>query len=81
MDVFLDLIAAFRQHDFDLVESRAHRVVHWQRAGSLEHSRRHGEMADLLIDPPVRKFGMMDVQSFDRIVQAGYDRTRELLES
>jgi predicted acylesterase/phospholipase RssA/CRP-like cAMP-binding protein len=49
--------------------------------GTLEHSRRHGDMADLLIDPPVRKFGMMDVRSFDRIVQAGYDRTRELLES
>lgn len=49
--------------------------------GTLEHSRRHGEMADLLIDPPVRQFGMMDTKSFDRIVQAGYDRTRELLES
>lgn len=49
--------------------------------GTLEQSRRHGDMADLLIDPPVRKFGMMDVRSFDRIVQAGYDRTRELLES
>ncbi|MDX1555039.1 MAG: patatin-like phospholipase family protein, partial [Xanthomonadales bacterium] len=48
--------------------------------GTLEHSRRHGEMADLLIDPPVRKFGMMDVGSFDAIVRAGYDRTRELLE-
>lgn len=49
--------------------------------GTLEHSRRHGEMADLLIDPPVRQFGMMDTRSFDRIVQAGYDRARELLES
>lgn len=48
--------------------------------GTLEHSRRHGQMADLLIDPPVRQFGMMDVKSFDRIVQAGYDRARELLE-
>jgi len=48
--------------------------------GTLEHSRRHGEMADLLIDPAVRQFGMMDVKSFDQIVQAGYDRTRELLD-
>jgi len=48
--------------------------------GTLEHSRQHGEMADLLIDPPVRQFGMMDVRSFDQIVQAGYDRARNLLE-
>lgn len=48
--------------------------------GTLEHSRRHGDMADLLIDPPVRQFGMMDTGSFDAIVQAGYDRARELLE-
>lgn len=48
--------------------------------GTLEHSRRHGEMADLLIDPPVRQFGMMDVKSFDLIVQAGYERARELLD-
>lgn len=47
--------------------------------GTLEHIRKHGEMADLLIDPPVRRFGMMDTKSFDLIVQAGYDRTRELL--
>jgi predicted acylesterase/phospholipase RssA len=48
--------------------------------GTLEHTRRHGEMADLLIDPQVRQFGMMDVRSFDRIVQAGYERTLELLD-
>lgn len=47
--------------------------------GTLEHSRRNGEMADLLIDPPVRQFGMMDVGSFDAIVQAGYERGCELL--
>jgi NTE family protein len=49
--------------------------------GTLELARRHGEMADLLIDPPVRQFGMMDTRSFDRIVQAGYDRAKELLDS
>jgi len=48
--------------------------------GTLEHSRQHGKMADLLIDPPVRQFGMMEVKSFDRIVRAGYDRAKELLE-
>lgn len=49
--------------------------------GTLEHSRLHGEMADLLIDPPVRQFGMMDTRSFDRIVQVGYERAREVLET
>lgn len=48
--------------------------------GTLELSRRHGEMADLLIDPQVRQFGIMDVASFDDIVEAGYVRARELLE-
>jgi hypothetical protein len=38
-------------------------------------------MADLLIDPQVRRFGMTDVKSFDQIVQAGYERASELLEN
>ncbi len=38
-------------------------------------------MADLLIDPKVRRFGMTDVKSFDQIVQAGYERASELLET
>jgi len=49
-------------------------------AGTQEEVRRHGAMADLLIDPQVRRFGMTDVKSFDQIVQAGYERARELLE-
>lgn len=50
-------------------------------AGTQEEVRRHGAMADLLIDPQVRRFGMTDVKSFDQIVQAGYERARELLEN
>ena len=50
-------------------------------AGTLEEVRRLGAMADLLIDPHVRQFGMMDVKSFDQIVQAGYQRACELLEN
>lgn len=49
-------------------------------AGTREQVRRNGAIADLLINPPVRGFGMTDVKSFEKIVQAGYDRTRELLE-
>jgi NTE family protein len=48
---------------------------------TLEHVHQHGALADLLIDPPVRQFGMTDVKSYDRIVQAGYQRACELLEN
>ncbi len=50
-------------------------------AGTLEEVRRLGRMADLLIDPDIRQFGMTDVKSFDHIVQAGYQRACELLEN
>ena len=50
-------------------------------AGTQEEVRRHGAMADLLIDPQVRRFGMTDVKSFDQIVEAGYVRASELLEN
>lgn len=50
-------------------------------AGTHEEVRRHGAMADLLIDPQVRQFGMTDVKSFDQIVQAGYERGCELLKN
>jgi predicted acylesterase/phospholipase RssA len=41
--------------------------------GTLERVRRLGRQADLLLQPPVRQFGMTEVRSFDRIVQAGYE--------
>jgi len=50
-------------------------------AGTQEEVRRHGAMADLLINPQVRRFGMTDVKSFDQIVQAGYERACELLKN
>jgi len=49
--------------------------------GTLEEVRRLGAMADLLIDPQVRQFGMTDVKSFDQIVEAGYQRASELLDN
>ena len=41
--------------------------------GTLERVRRMGQQADLLLRPDVRRFGMTEVKSFDRIVQAGYE--------
>jgi NTE family protein len=41
--------------------------------GTLERVRKLGQQADLLLRPPVRKFGMTEVKAFDRIVQAGYE--------
>ena len=41
--------------------------------GTLERVRQAGQQADLLLRPPVRQFGMTEVRSFDRIVQAGYE--------
>ena len=41
--------------------------------GMLERMRELGEQADLLLHPPVRKFGMTDIKSFDKIMEAGYE--------
>ena len=34
------------------------------------------DFADLLLTPPVREFSMMDLKSYDRIVDAGYQYAR-----
>lgn len=47
--------------------------------GTLERVRRLGAQADLLLHPQVRQFGMTEVKSFDRVVQAGYEHAREEL--
>lgn len=47
--------------------------------GTLERVRQMGKQADLLLQPRVRQFGMTEVKSFDRIVQAGYDCAMEAL--
>lgn len=47
--------------------------------GTLERVREQGKRADILLNPPVRKFGMTEVKSFEKIVQAGYEHaTTEL---
>ncbi|MBT8048926.1 MAG: patatin-like phospholipase family protein, partial [Gammaproteobacteria bacterium] len=40
--------------------------------GTLERVREQGKQADILLNPPVRQFGMTEVKSFEKIVQAGY---------
>jgi len=47
--------------------------------GTLERVRNLGQQADLLLRPQVRQFGMTEVKSFDRIVQAGYEHARKEL--
>ena len=47
--------------------------------GTLERVRRLGRQADLLLNPPVRQFGMTEVNSFERIIQAGYEHAMEEL--
>jgi predicted acylesterase/phospholipase RssA len=47
--------------------------------GTLARVRELGRQADLLLQPPVRQFGMTEVKSFDRIVQAGYEHAMEQL--
>jgi len=37
-------------------------------------------MADLLLRPPVDMFGLTDIKSFDKIVEAGYAHASENLE-
>jgi predicted acylesterase/phospholipase RssA len=47
--------------------------------GTLERVREQGRKADILLNPPVRKFGMTEVKSFEKIVQAGYTHAKSEL--
>jgi predicted acylesterase/phospholipase RssA/CRP-like cAMP-binding protein len=44
--------------------------------GTLDRVREQGKQADILLNPPVRRFGMTEVKSFEKIVQAGYDHAK-----
>ena len=44
--------------------------------GTIERVREQGKLADILLNPPVRQFGMTEVKSFEKIVQAGYDHAK-----
>jgi predicted acylesterase/phospholipase RssA len=41
--------------------------------------RQQGLKADILLKPPVQKFGMMEVKSFEKIVDAGYQHALDEL--
>jgi predicted acylesterase/phospholipase RssA/CRP-like cAMP-binding protein len=47
--------------------------------GTLERVREQGQKADILLNPPVRKFGMTEVKSFEKIVEAGYSHAKSEL--
>lgn len=44
--------------------------------GTLERVSEQGKQADILLTPPVRQFGMTDVRSFEKIVEAGYENAK-----
>ncbi len=48
--------------------------------GTMAAVRAAGERADLLLRPPVSRFSLTDVRSFDEIVEAGYQHARQALE-
>ena len=45
--------------------------------GTAAKMREQAQQADLLLKPPVTKFGLTDTRSFDKIVQIGYEDARE----
>jgi predicted acylesterase/phospholipase RssA/CRP-like cAMP-binding protein len=49
--------------------------------GTQERVREQGKKADLLLTPPVKHYGLTEVRSFEKIVDAGYDHARAELEN
>jgi predicted acylesterase/phospholipase RssA len=49
--------------------------------GTQERVQQQGRKADLLLNPPVKRFGLTDVKSFEKIVEAGYEHARTELEN
>ncbi len=47
--------------------------------GTQAHVRELGKQADLLLQPPVRQFGLTEIKAFDKIVAAGYEYARDEL--
>jgi predicted acylesterase/phospholipase RssA/CRP-like cAMP-binding protein len=45
--------------------------------GTLERVNEMSRQADLLLTPPVRKFGMTEIKAYDRIIDAGYEHAKE----
>ena len=47
--------------------------------GTMAQVREAGKQADLLLQPPVRQFGLTEIKAFDQIVAASYEYTRDEL--
>lgn len=49
--------------------------------GNAARMRQHAANADLLLRPPVDRFGLTDVRRFDELVETGYRHTAEVLDN
>jgi predicted acylesterase/phospholipase RssA/CRP-like cAMP-binding protein len=49
--------------------------------GTQERVLEQGQKADILLNPPVKHYGMTEVKSFEKIVQAGYEHAMQELEA
>jgi len=47
--------------------------------GTMAHVRAAGQRADLLLRPPVSRFSLTDVRSFDEIVRVGYEYAQQAI--
>ena len=62
------------------VPSLATTILKATEIGTQSQVRASGMQADLLLQPPVRQFGLTDVTAFDRIVETGYQYAKTELE-
>ncbi|NOR20518.1 MAG: hypothetical protein GQ538_10580, partial [Xanthomonadales bacterium] len=62
------------------VPSLATTILKATEIGTQNQVRESGKEADLLLRPPVRKFGLTEVKAFDDIVDAGYQYAKTELE-
>ena len=71
------LLPFFRKYR---VPSLATTILKATEIGTQNQVRESGKDADLLLRPPVRKFGLTEVKSFDEIVDAGYEYAKKELQ-
>jgi len=67
------LLPFFRKYR---VPSLATTILRATEIGTQMEVRASGKKADLLLQPPVRQFGLTDVKGFDQIVDTGYQYAR-----
>jgi predicted acylesterase/phospholipase RssA/CRP-like cAMP-binding protein len=72
------LLPFFRRYR---VPSLATTILKATEIGTQAQVRESGQLADLLLRPPVRKFGLTEVKVFDKVVDAGYQYARSELET